>query len=187
MSFIKQHNLDKNVLSSILGAMVKGQKYKGKLYSANQMQLIAQEGYSLGWIDNEWWISKGGNSLTENVKLEHKETKTGLDDEQLASLYLYKVSNCRERRIPWELSLSELRKLVNKSRCHYTGEKLVREENHRNRPTLDRIDNSKGYTKENTVVCCSWVNSLKNELFEKPDGHYRCELKSLLKFLSKMS
>ena len=33
--------------------------------------------------------------------------------------------------------------------------------------SLDRIDDSIGYTKENTVSCASVVNKVKNELLEK--------------------
>lgn len=64
--------------------------------------------------------------------------------------------------IEWSLDLEFLESLSKV--CHYTGQELTFEPNQPNSISLDRIDSSKGYTKDN-VVFCSWrVNQAKNDL-----------------------
>ena len=36
-------------------------------------------------------------------------------------------------------------------------------ENRHYNPTIDRIDNTKGYTPENTIIVSYWVNSIKRD------------------------
>ena len=48
--------------------------------------------------------------------------------------------------------------------CHYTKRELTYEPKCKNTISLDRIDSSKGYTKDNIVFCCSDINFMKNDL-----------------------
>lgn len=49
--------------------------------------------------------------------------------------------------------------------CYYTGEPMkLQRDNNRASVSIDRIDASVGYTKENTVLCCSVINIMKNDL-----------------------
>jgi hypothetical protein len=50
-------------------------------------------------------------------------------------------------------------------RCFYTGIPFVIEDVHRGmrRPSLDRVDSTKGYTPKNTVLCLTAVNYMKND------------------------
>jgi len=48
--------------------------------------------------------------------------------------------------------------------CHYTGKPLTLEANHFNTISIERLDSSKGYTKENVVFCCETINRMKQEL-----------------------
>ena len=50
-------------------------------------------------------------------------------------------------------------------RCFYTGVPFVIDATIRGmrRPSLDRVDSSKGYTRENTVLCLTAINYLKND------------------------
>jgi len=49
------------------------------------------------------------------------------------------------------------------SKCHYTGLQYSLTERGPLYMSVDRIDSSLGYTKDNTVLCCWFVNCAKNE------------------------
>lgn len=46
--------------------------------------------------------------------------------------------------------------------CGYTGRKLTFKPNQFNSVSLDRINNKKGYTPENVILCCWGVNRMKS-------------------------
>ena len=54
---------------------------------------------------------------------------------------------------------------LKKKTCYYSGVTLTL--TGETALSLDRIDDSIGYTRENTVSCASVVNKVKNELLEK--------------------
>lgn len=150
-----------------------GANYKGKVISENDQQLLINEGIAKGW-----YTPPKQEPVPENKSI----------DLMMAEYYVQKHQQCITRGISFELSLSDLKKLYAKKTCYYSGERveLSPTGSSRNAWTLDRKDNSKGYTRDNVVVCAKWVNGLKNELFEKPDGTFRTNLKTLGKILSKI-
>ena len=83
-------------------------------------------------------------------------------DAYLATRYLMKRSDAIRRHIKFTLSLKEYKKLLESNKCFFTGEILTYE----NR-SLDRVDNSIGYTKDNTVVCEEGLNKRKGKLSVK--------------------
>lgn len=66
------------------------------------------------------------------------------------------------REIPFDLTLEQLESMP--MVCHYTGNALALESNQWNTISLDRLDSSKGYTINNVVYCCSFVNLMKHTL-----------------------
>ena len=48
--------------------------------------------------------------------------------------------------------------------CYYSGRELTLKANQFNTLSVDRIDSKKGYTKDNTVFCCHYVNLAKLDL-----------------------
>lgn len=52
-------------------------------------------------------------------------------------------------------------------KCYYSGKPLGFTKGDRDNLSIDRIDSSKGYTKENVVLCASCVNVMKNALTTK--------------------
>lgn len=197
------NKFNKTTFLSALGHILKDGAHQGVKFDAEEIESIAIQGIERKWIEPEWYTSRGGvftnapsqSPVAEKDISEVKDKdligKIGFqncefDDAALARLYLYKLNSCLERRISWELSLGDLRKIAKRKTCYYSGQKIVNQTGHRNRMTLDRLDASKGYTKENTVACCHWVNQLKGELFENSVSKFATDKKTLLKILSKI-
>ena len=102
-------------------------------------------------------------------------------DTYVALKYVKKQLQCIERGIPFELTLTDMKRLLKTKRCYYSGVELTLEGDHR--LSLDRISPSLPYTKENTVACAANVNSIKNKLIEcKQETKYMSdkEIKAML-------
>lgn len=130
-----------------------------------------------------------GNDIPEEkpVKKEPPKQPERLNDFLLATRYLNKLKNAESRGIPFELTIDEYDKICSGTRCYYTGKRFSDDQNSATYKTLDRKDASKGYTKENTVVCCHGINQLKNALFERnSDNNISLTKKQLLSFLNKV-
>lgn len=92
--------------------------------------------------------------------------------EALFNALLYK---CKQRNISCELTYEQFLEYTNVNACKYClgniewlrhniyGQKLHWKFN------LDRMDNSKGYSKENCCVCCSICNGVKSNVFSYED------------------
>ena len=63
--------------------------------------------------------------------------------------YLYK---CKSKNRAFELTSEEFENIITQN-CHYCGQ---------TGHGIDRIDSSKGYTKTNTVPCCTKCNMMKH-------------------------
>lgn len=66
-------------------------------------------------------------------------------------------NKARKRQIPWDLENIEAYNLII-SKCHYCG---LDPKWPIARSGIDRVDNFKGYTKENVVACCYTCNTAK--------------------------
>jgi len=65
----------------------------------------------------------------------------------------------RSRPIEFELTYEDAKKLYDLTECYYCGESDIAR-------TIDRVDNEKGYTKENSVMACKVCNLLKGKLLK---------------------
>ena len=86
----------------------------------------------------------------------------------------YKKS-AKKRNISWELSDEDVKKIISEN-CNYCGAepKEYNRSSQKNKTNgnilangIDRVDNEKGYVKENCVPCCSYCNSIKNNKTKK--------------------
>ena len=69
----------------------------------------------------------------------------------------------KKRNIKFTLTKEELKKLVTDT-CPILGMKLkIGIDNWQNSPSLDRIDNDKGYIKGNVIMVSHMANSIKNQ------------------------
>ena len=79
------------------------------------------------------------------------------------------IRGARDRNFKFELSTEEFRNLVT-GNCYYCGAKPANEMKDESEHSkfiyngIDRIDNSKGYEKYNSVSCCEKCNRMKNIL-----------------------
>lgn len=75
----------------------------------------------------------------------------------------YRCKNCaKKRKIPFDLTLQDIESMP--LICYYTGKPLTLKTNSYYTVSLDRLDSSKGYTKDNVVLCCAFINAMKNVL-----------------------
>ena len=97
-------------------------------------------------------------------------------DIKLCRKYQQLHDSAKSRGIHFNLTLSHLRKLMNRKTCYYTGIRLTKSGEHFR--SIERIDSNKGYTNENTVAVSHRINVAKDNLTEK-------ELKLILKAIQK--
>lgn len=74
----------------------------------------------------------------------------------------------KKKRLECNLDSEWVRSKLSFLKCEVTGFDLTIEnggkyKTHPLQPTLDRIDSSKGYTKENVQVVCWWYNAMKQD------------------------
>lgn len=84
-----------------------------------------------------------------------------MEDIKIARKYMAKAQSSEQRGISFELTYSDYKRLHNKTRCAYTGKKLSHEDK---TWSLERMDNTIGYTKANTIVCDKELNGKKSNL-----------------------
>ena len=52
--------------------------------------------------------------------------------------------------------------LHRESRCAYTGQPFIHKSNHKFSPTIERMDDRKGYTFDNCIVVTKYANQIKD-------------------------
>lgn len=203
MSYVVKYNITKNNYGSILGSLKSAMignanTFRGDKITPDILKEVARECLEFGFCDEDEVESMTGVKLSKMTDFNLNEVNTAdlvqgndfvlaaTSDAALAALYLYKLNDCVRRNISFELTLTELRQIVSKKTCYFTGRRFVNDGSSPDKLSLDRLDNSIGYTKENTVPCCVWVNRLKNELFENPRSSMRVSVKDMSKILDKM-
>jgi len=109
-----------------------------------------------------------------------KKTDRELTDKVVAERYLEKLECAARKGIPFDLTIADVRRLLTRKKCHYTGiafDLSIPQF----RPSFDRVDSSKGYTKDNVVVCMVGINDLKNQLLEIDGAFFKGNPDLLLK------
>lgn len=96
---------------------------------------------------------------------------------------LHKQVQCAKRGIEFSLSFADMKRLLSRKKCYYSGITLTMEGKHS--LSLDRIDDKKGYEPSNVVACSSYVNGLKNELLESREKTRELSNTELKRVLSK--
>ena len=87
----------------------------------------------------------------------------------MAQFYLNKINSSNTRNIDFEISIVDVRTLLSRKLCTYSGLEMThrgcgqtKNDARFSDVTLERIDNSKAYTKENIIAICYGFNNLKS-------------------------
>lgn len=111
------------------------------------------------------------------------------EDLKLANAYLLKAQQARDRKIDFQISFSDYKRLKGRKKCFFTGVELIHFKEtgtkQDNTYTLDRINSDLPYTKENTVPCSHWFNNFKN-VIEKQEGDKLENFSNAIKGLGKV-
>ena len=93
-----------------------------------------------------------------DIKRKQRSDK-GIERQQYGNIipnkYRSYIARANKKQLPFSLSIEEFNKLLSMP-CSYCGGN--------NRMTIDRIDNSDGYTIENSTPACLTCNTMKLEL-----------------------
>ena len=92
---------------------------------------------------------------------------------RIANKWTALQKSAKKRGKEFNLSLSDVRSLMRRKTCAFTGVVLVDTyvgEIPPNLRTIDRLDNDKGYVRGNVVVCSHYINQAKGCLTMKELG-----------------
>jgi len=115
-----------------------------------------------------------------NVKSRAKQNST---IEGRANVFLRNAKiAAAKRKHPFTLVLSDIVECwsLQNSVCAYSGRKMTLESGRLNTVSIERIDSTKGYVPENTILVCQAINRMKSD-FEYEDFYALC--KDVVQFL----
>ena len=143
------------------------------------------------WEFIKLWEEKGWTPYPKNYRkikdifgIEEEEKEEELEDILLARKYILKYEGSKDRGLEFSLTLSQFKALLKRKTCYYIWVKF--EDWGNKRLSIDRIDSNKGYVDGNVVACCSFINNIKNILFESECSNLRISKKHLLSLLNKL-
>lgn len=108
---------------------------------------------------NKQEISHADRAITKRYRLKQAKTKPFL------LLFNTAKGNSRRQKREFTIIKADVSNLWNKQKglCYYTGRPMKFELCCNDSCSLDRIDSSKGYVKDNIVLCQRQVNIMKND------------------------
>jgi len=151
-------NETKNVLQkNLLKDTTKNRKqYKAEWYLKNKEKITLQ---------HKEYSKNNIKKICERAKINRQKYKINGNPHALTSLknryYMWKY-NAKVRNLIFDLNINDIEQLP--LVCFYTGKNLTLEKNYPHTVSLDRIDSKLGYVKHNTVLCCSYINTMKSDL-----------------------
>lgn len=181
----------------ILNVIKSLQNNKAKISTAkNGEYLKVWNAYANGWrgnfVDKEPKINDESKAIVSSVSVKKVVTKCGESkpyerptDYDVASKFISLVGNAHSRDKEFSLSLADVKRLLTKKRCEYTGIELTKALSSPPNPTdrtIDRLDSEIGYVPGNVFAVSHHANSLKNVLFERDSEH-----KTTVEFIHEMT
>jgi hypothetical protein len=125
------------------------------------------------------WHKKNKKKHNDAIKITTEKRK---EEYPLSLLFTSIRSGAKRRKIAFEIDKNFIYDLWIKQNgmCYYTNIKMNQTCSKKEpfQVSIDRIDSSKGYNKENTVLCCQAINYMKNDY---PIEIFNMFLKELIK------
>jgi len=99
-------------------------------------------------------------------KYDRRVKQTNSDPTKFAQMkYSKQKAGALSRGYDWNLTEDDVHKLIKETKtCQLSGRELVLEINHRDGPSLDRIDNNNGYSMKNVQVVSQQINKARGEM-----------------------
>lgn len=111
----------------------------------------------------QWYLKNKAKKLKQS-KINSKKL---VEEYPLKALLSSIKSGAKNRKLDFEIDYEFIQKLwkIQKGLCYYTKVpmKLTARQKNPYQVSIDRIDSSLGYIKENTVLCCQSINYMKND------------------------
>jgi hypothetical protein len=177
-------------------------RIKAGVYNKNQIKALRTQFIADGKMDyvkaiDEIPVSDLPKNLQPKTTLTTppKERITVLDEEEcvnesfdlkIARKLLDLSNRSKKKGLEFNLSLSDIKNLLNKKTCYYSGVKFDDTKEHLSR-SIDRVNDKIGYVKGNVVACTRKMNQIKSILFEGGNSpEYTTTVKELSKMLARL-
>lgn len=177
----------KQRFSALSGQIDKGSKHH------NSREIAQQRSEAIKQIMVERGILSEPETQATPDRQQRKEAPDPIPFDVLVSKALAsKYSNARQRGIEFTLTFSDMSRLMSRKKCFYTGLVMETKRGDETYPvparyrSFDRLDPNKGYTRENTVMCCHFINQLKNHLFEDDSSLLYSDPKHVIRLAEKV-
>lgn len=131
---------------------------------------------------------KPNNKYSVNSNFEDiEDTFSNQVKEDLAICLKYSqlYNSALNRGLTFDLSLYDIKKLLKRKYCAYTGIELTNngQTTCRTQRTIERIDSKKGYVKGNVIAVSFVANQLKNIILEDTTSRYFLDSKEFKQFI----
>ena len=89
---------------------------------------------------------------------------------EITGKYYHLMRSASTRNKDFNLTRTDIRRLLERKTCFYTGLPFSTREGSPYIRTIDRVNAEHGYVKGNVVACCKMANEFKNQLLENGNG-----------------
>jgi hypothetical protein len=120
------------------------------------------------------------DSITMSLETKIEVLEPDLSDLGVAKKFIQVADSAKRRGIDFQLTLSDVRTLIKKKKCYYSGLPFDHKDKEKGL-TFDRINSKLGYIKGNVVACRHDINQLKNLLIEHEVSVFKDNIKLLIK------
>ena len=176
----KHLSIEEERAKTVLELVGKGYLQRGNIYGDNVEYNITQSG-------KEYLKSL---IAPNDSPPKHTPDPEKMDKTQELELIVGKrfniLKNANKRGLDFNLTDSNVRALLRKKTCHYTGVVFESDEDPLNVRTFERIDDTLGYVQGNVVAVTLRANRIKNLLLESYDSELKITTEQFIKMADRL-